>query len=216
MVHSDGSADHVLLFAEALVRNAAAAACDILHIRIEQHRQHGRRGCGIADAHFTNPQHVRVGALGQLHTGADGSHGLFPRHGWAVGDILRPVGDLSVQNGFLRNVGIHAHIADRDPTAKVPRQHGGTGLAPGQVHRLLQGHGLGRAGHALLHHAVIGGKDQKMLLFDGALQFSRDARKLNGQFLQPSQTARRFGKLCLPCAGSGHCRLIQWLDLQVQ
>ena len=93
-------------------------------------------------------------------------------------------------------------------------QGGRAGLVPGQVDGLHQGHRLGGRGHILLHHAVIGGEDQQVLLFDSVMHRACDACQLDGQLLQPSQGSGGLGQLGLPFPGFRHGSFIQGLNIQ--
>jgi len=83
------------------------------------------------------------------------------------------------------------------------------GFCPGQVHRLHQRHGLGRAGHALRHHAVVGGKYQKVGLFHFIMHPAGDARQLDGQVFQPSQASGGLRQLRLTLPRLFHGGFVQ-------
>ena len=134
---------------------------------------------------------------------------LFPGHGGAFGHILGAVGDLPVQHQRLPDVGIDAYITHGNAAAEVLCQYRRTGFGMGQVDGLHQRHRLGRAGHALFHHAVVSGKHQQVLPGHSDGHFPGDARQLDGQILQPSQASGGLGQLGLPFSGFRHGGLVQ-------
>ena len=164
LVDGDGIFDDLLLSQKALVRDAAAPARHRLHIRLQKNRQDSRRGGGVADAHFTNADDIRIRILGQLKAGPDGLDALLAGHGGSVKDIPSAEGDFPVQHLRLFDLSIDAHIADGDAAAEMLAQCRGTCLVPGQIDGLHQCHRLGCRRYTFLHHTVVRGKHQKMLL----------------------------------------------------
>ena len=152
---------------------------------------------------------IGVGLGGELGTGEDGRDRLFPGHGGAARNILRAVGNFPIQHCFLLDIGIDAHIADGDAAAEMFRKNACAGFSTGQVHRLHQRHGLGGTGHALRHHAVVGGKYQKMGLLHFIMHLPGDARQLDGQVFQPPQTSGGLCKLRLTLPRLFHSGVIQ-------
>ena len=208
-VHFDCLTDDCFLPQEALVGHAAAPAGDGLHLRRKQHRQNGGGRSGVADAHFPHAEGIGVGLGGELGTGEDGRDRLLPGHGGAARNILRAVGNFPVQHRFLFDIGIDAHIADGDAAAEMFRKNACAGFSTGQVHRLHQRHGLGCAGHALRHHAVVGGKYQKVGPPHLIMHPPGDARQLDGQVFQPPQTSGGLCKLRLTLPRLFHSGVIQ-------
>ena len=194
------------------IGDTAAPACHRFHVHIQQGRKHRRGGGGVADAHFTHAQNVGLGAPGQLIAGPDGGDGLFPGHGGSLGEVLGAVGNFPVQDLGLPDIGVDAYIADGDAAAEMAAEGGRAGFVAGQVDGLHQCHALGRTGNALGHHAVVGGEDQKVRMFHTVVKPTRDARHLDGQVLQPSETAGGLGQLGLPLPGFGHGGFIQRFD----
>ena len=132
--------DDLLLFQEALIRNTAPATGHRLHIRLQKNRQDSRGGGGVADAHFTNADDIRLGILRQFKAHINGLFALFPAHGRAKDNVLRAVGDLFVQHLRFPDICIDAHIADGNFTTKVLTEGRCTSLMPGQVDGLHQCH----------------------------------------------------------------------------
>ena len=209
LIDCNGGFDDFFLFAEAVIRDATATTGHILHRCPQQDGQNSSGSSCVADAHFPDADHICVCGLCQFDAGQDSLYSLFPCHSRATNDILRSVGNFPIQHSRLLDIHIDTHIADGDAAAKVLAESGCSGLMTGQVDGLHQRDALGRTGHALCHHAVIGSEYQKVFLFDFVVYLSGDACKLDRQILQPSQASGGFGKLGLPLPCFGHSCFIQ-------
>ena len=87
------------------------------------------------------------------------------------------------------------------------------GLAARKVNRLRECHGARRARNALVHNAVVGGKNEKMLFFDLVMHAPGDPRELHGEVFEPPETAGGLGKLRLTAARLFHGRSVRRRDL---
>ena len=133
----DGAADDLFFSLKGLVRDAAAPAGHLLRRHVQQRAEHGGGGGGVADAHFSHAQGIRLRVDGHSRAGENGGDGLLSGHGGHFGNVIRPIGDLAVQHRFVVDFSIHAHVAHRDAHPKVTAQGGGPGLGPGQIDGLL-------------------------------------------------------------------------------
>ena len=211
-VHRNGGTDNRFLFPEAPLRDAAAAPRHLVNVRPQQHGKHRRRSRRVADAHLADTDSVRIDVFRDRRAGQDRLQGLLPRHRGAGADILRAVGNFTVQNSALAKIGIHADVAHGEAAAKALGEHRRAGLSPRQVDRLLHRHGLRRTGNALGHHAVVRGKDKQLFSGQLVVDFPRNARQLNGKLFEPPQAARRLGKPRLMRFRRQHRLLIQRLN----
>ena len=215
MVQLESTAQHLLLPVEALVGQAAAPSGDGLHLHVQQHREHGSAGGGVADAHFPDAQHrnaVGFRLRGGLHAHRQRLKGLRTGHGGLHRQIGGAIAHLAVDHVGTVDIGGDAHVVYGHVVAEGFRQRRHAGFAAGHVDRLLQGDGLGRTGHPLGHHAVVGGEHRHTALFYLRADLTRDARHADGHLLQPAKASRRLGKLRLTAACGGHGGLVRRSD----
>ena len=130
-IYRNGSFDHFLFLAETFICDAAATAGNSIDICIQKNSKNSGRSRGIANAHFPNADHIRIGILSKFHTGHNCLHRLFPGHSWTVNNILRTIGNLLIQHLGFFDVGIDAHIAHSDIATKVLAQSGCSCLMAG-------------------------------------------------------------------------------------
>ena len=164
-----------LLLPEGGIRNAAAPAGNLLNGNAQKHSQHSGRSGGIADAHFSHTQGIRFRFHGKLSTNQDGFFRLFAGHGRALKDILCPHGDFPIQNLWIGDHRVDAHIANRNTGTKVLGKDGSTGFGTGQVDGLHQGYGLGRTGNPLLYHTIVRRKNQQVGMVHGIVHRAGNA-----------------------------------------
>ena len=215
VVQRQRTAQHLLFPGKALVGQSAAPSGDGVHVRVQQHRQHGGAGGGVADAHFPHAQKVDPVGLspgGGFHSGGKSLQGFGAGHGRFHGHVAGAPAHLAVQHGGTVHVGVDAHVDDGYVVPKGLGQRRHAGFAAGHVDGLLQRDGLGRAGHPLGHHAVIGGEHRHTALFDGGAHPAGDARHADGHVLQLPQASRGLGQRRLTAAGGGHGGLVRAAD----
>ena len=215
VVQRQRTAQHLLFPGKALVGQSASPTGDGVHLRVQQHRQHGGAGGGVADAHFPHAQQVDPVGLspgGGFHSGGKGLQGFGAGHGRFHGHVAGAPTHLAIQHGITVHIGVDAHVDDGYVVSKGLSQRRHTGFAAGHVDGLLQRDGLGGAGHPLGHHAVVGGEHRHTALFDGGAHPAGDARHADGHILQLSQTSRWLGQRRLTAAGGGHGRLVRAAD----
>ena len=203
------TAQHVLLAGEAHVCQSATPAGDGLDVRTGQHGQHRGGGAGVADTHLADTKGgdaVGSGARRLLHAGGHGGKRLRPGHSVLYGDVSGAPPDLPVQNVYIRHIAGNTHVHDGHIVAEGGGHGGHPGPAPGHVDGLLQGHGPGRAGHAFVHHAVVGGKHRHAAAVHFRAYLTGDTCQTDGYVLQRAQAPRRFGQLCLSFPGRVHHR----------
>ena len=129
-----------------------------------------------------------------------------------MGNVSGSVGNFSVQNRAGRDFRVDTHVAYGDAAAKVFGQNGGAGFGAGQIDGLHPCHRLRGAGYALVHDAVVSGEHQKIRLLHPVVNRSCDARQLDGQFLQPTQTPGGLGELGLTCPRCRHGSFVRRLN----
>ena len=106
----------------------------------------------------------------------------------------------------------HAHVHYHDPRAGQTRQHvdGRASIEKVDDHLGCDLRGIGA--HPLRRYPMVASHHNDSFIFGSRAQVACDARQLNGELLQPAQTARWFRQLCLAKERRLHGRFIQLAD----
>ena len=172
---------------------AADAGGDVVAAKPRQQQRSAR---GVADAHFTEQQHVARQAAHHLAAVLNGLRALRRAHRRAERGIGGTGADLAVeQPGARRKAVVHTGIDHRQRQPVLARQHADGGAAGEEVLDHLR-RDLARVGrHALRRQTMVGREDDELrrgqLRRVGAL----DQADLHGQRFEPTERAARLGEL---------------------
>ena len=186
-----------LLMDEPFVRQAAALAHDFVRGQAGERHAAGAGGTGVADAHLAVAQQFVAFFLAQPHhvdAGQDALDGLLAGHGRAFREVVRTVRDVAVDHEGAVHPSLDPDIHDLQVRAGIVGQHAHAGHAFGDVLRVIAGHLLGRACHALLDDAVVRREDEHAALLRRVDHLAGDARHLDRDGLEPPEAAQGLQK----------------------
>ena len=217
---------------QSLIVQAAAPAHQVCGVHPRQRPQKAGAGGGVSDAHLSDAAKVhsrRLHGVGCFESGEQALHGLFPRHGRLLGQVLRSpaqpaVYDLHRDLSFpgehliriqsLGNVHRHSHIHYQKVQVEIPHLRADARDPAGEVDGLRHGDLLGCGGDAFHHHAVVCAEQcNAFLLRLVPSDVSGDARHLDGDILQLAQTSGDLRQDYLTFLCFLYRILIRFLDL---
>ena len=207
--------DHVLFLPEGIVRQARAAAGQLLRRKAGQRRQNGGRRRGVADAHLADADGLHTvlrGALRLLHADGNGRQRLLPRHGGLPRDIAGGAADLPIHDLRAADIRVDADVRHDDGIAKGRRQGGHARDMPCHIDRLTERDRDRRCRNALGRNAVIRREHEHAAAVDPIFHPAGQSCQPDGDILQRAEAARRLGQLRLTAGGSVHRGAVRRAD----